>query len=273
MKKILVLLLVFICCLAPVFGGNNTTHIDNPTMFYSDADTVVALESGDSNISFSDGYKGYCSEWGEYSAEVGDVFYLHDFVIINKETGEDTSNYIKTFFVYFYNDTQRNPILTQHMIWKFTDNKEFSQFRANKDLYYAILDKSTMVNVPNTGVLQTGNDTGMFFDFKLLKARFVEFQDYIGFNIQFKNLTDVPVENSTNITVPVINQTINNSSVNVNSTVNCTTLVDDEDYDYGSSNLLSVILDSHRTGFSMVWLFVCVLFLLILIFLGNLERK
>ena len=53
-----------------IAAGNNTTVVDNPTAAYIVSnETVVTLEDGDSNIQFSDGYKGYCIEWGEHSAE------------------------------------------------------------------------------------------------------------------------------------------------------------------------------------------------------------
>ena len=145
-KKLIILLIIFaIASLSAVSAGNNTTVVDNPIVVVEDGPTVEALESGDSNISFSDGYKGYCIEWGEHSAEAGNKFYIH----------EDVDNNIKVFFTYFYKESQKDTIATQHMIWKFTDNKEFSRF--NQTLYNQIINVSKNIKVPNEGTLKIDN--------------------------------------------------------------------------------------------------------------------
>lgn len=150
--KLILIFAILVITISPVMAGNNTTVVDNPTQYLSDEPMTEALESGDSNISFSDGYKGYCIEWGEHSAEKGDKFYVHD---------EDVDNNIKTFFVYFYEESQRDVIATQHMIWKFTDNKQFSKF--NQTLYEKIIEKSATVKVPNDGVLKVNDTTEMVY--------------------------------------------------------------------------------------------------------------
>ena len=139
MKKLLLLFLILLT-ISAVSAGNNTTDIPNPTHHIENTDTVIALESGDSNISFSDDYRGYCIEWGEHSAEAGERFYIADASnAINKQTHDDVSNYLKVFFTYFYDESQKDVIATQHMIWKFTDNKQFSRF--NQTLYNQIIEK------------------------------------------------------------------------------------------------------------------------------------
>ena len=55
---------------------NNTTEIEYPTNYVSYGEIIEAIESGDSNISFENGYKGYCAEWSEHSAEEGQSFYI-----------------------------------------------------------------------------------------------------------------------------------------------------------------------------------------------------
>lgn len=259
MKKLLLLLLIFLT-LSAVSAGNNTTDIPNPTYHIENTSTVIALESGDSNISFSDNYKGYCIEWGEHSAEKNDAFYVDDFKIINKITGEDVSNHIKTFFVYFYENATKNPVVTQHIIWKFTNNKEFSQFRANKELYYAILDKSSTIIVPNTGVLKINDTIEMVYDFRVFKARFLEYQDYLGFNIFFRNITNNNTTyNNTNTTL--FNNTIMNitysSKYNVIETINKEKLIQKKE---NNNNYIS---NMHNTGHGL-WLFVLILILLII---------
>lgn len=195
MNKQLIALLI-ICAIASistVYAGNNTTAIETPTPHIEQGETVIAIESGDSNISFSDGYKGYCAEWGEHSAERGDKFYIHD----------EVDNNIKVFFTYFYKDAQKDTIATQHMIWKFTDGKEFSKF--NKTLYNQIITKAATVQVPNQGTIKIDNKTEMVFSFKMFISEFEEYQNYFGYKIFFRNISD-------NLSMQINNSTINNSS-------------------------------------------------------------
>ncbi|WP_458404708.1 Cys-Gln thioester bond-forming surface protein [Methanobrevibacter sp.] len=186
--KLLLILAILIITVTPVMAGNNTTVVDNPTQYISDEPMTEALESGDSNISFADGYRGYCIEWGEHSAEKGDKFYVHD---------RDVDNNIKTFFVYFYEDSQRDVIATQHMIWKFTDNKQFSRF--NQTLYEKIVEKAATVQVPNDGVLKVNDTTEMVYSFRNFISNINEYQNYFAYRIYFTNITPESnlTENST----------------------------------------------------------------------------
>jgi hypothetical protein len=176
--KLLLIFAILAITISPVMAGNNTTAVDNPTQYISDEPMTEALESGDSNISFSDGYKGYCIEWGEHSAEKGDKFYIRD---------EDVDNNIKTFFVYFYEESQRDVIATQHMIWKFTDDKQFSRF--NQTLYEKIIEKSATVKVPNDGVLKINDTTEMVYSFRNFISNINEYQNYFAYKIYFRNIT------------------------------------------------------------------------------------
>lgn len=265
LKKTIFFIIILLMLTSTVFAGNNTTEVDHTTEYKTDLPTIKAIESGDSNISFQDNYKGYCIEWGEHSAEAGDEFYISDTSgLINKETHEDVSNHIKTFFVYFYKESQQNPIVTQHIIWKFTDNKEFSQFKANKELYNAILEKSSQTKVPDTGFLQVDNDTQMFFDFKIFISRFLEYQNYFGYNIFFKNITNInniAINETTNQTIePLINETIvQDKNSTTNSIVkNVTT----------STSIYT--MDKNKTGYE-VWSLICAIFLVLLCI--SLRRK
>lgn len=176
--KLLLIFAVLAITISPAMAGNNTTDVDNPTHYISYEPMTEALESGDSNISFSDGYRGYCIEWGEHSAEKGDKFYVYD---------ADVDNNIKTFFVYFYEESQRDVIATQHMIWKFTDNKQFSRF--NQTLYEKIIEKAATVNVPNDGVLKINDTTEMVYSFRNFISNINEYQNYFGYKIYFRNTT------------------------------------------------------------------------------------
>ena len=212
--KLLLLLAILIMAISPVMAGNNTTAVDNPTQYISDEPMTEALESGDSNISFSDGYNGYCIEWGEHSAEKGDKFYVHD---------GDVDNNIKTFFVYFYEESQRDVIATQHMIWKFTDNKQFSRF--NQTLYEKITEKAKTVQVPNDGVLKVNNTTEMVYSFRNFISNIIEYQNYFGYKIFFQNITlksNLTANSTANETQNTPQNTTNQSDVRNNLTKNHT---------------------------------------------------
>ena len=202
-KIILIFLLLFI--LSAVYAGNNTTDIPNPTHHIENTETVIALESGDSNISFSDGYKGYCIEWCEHSATAGEKFYVHN----------NVDNNIKTFFVYFYKESQKDVIATQHMIWKFTDNKQFSRF--NQTLYNQIIAKSSTTQVPNDGTLKIDNQTEMVFNFRNFIAQYEEYQNYFAYKIYFRNIT---YENDTQINESTINNYTNTTQQIQNNITN-----------------------------------------------------
>lgn len=212
--KLLLIFAILAITISPVMAGNNTTVVDNPTQYISDEPMTEALESGDSNISFSDGYKGYCIEWGEHSAEKGDKFYIHD---------GDVDNNIKTFFVYFYEESQRDVIATQHMIWKFTDDKQFSRF--NQTLYEKIIEKSATVKVPNDGVLKINDTTEMVYSFRNFISTINEYQNYFAYKIYFQNITlqNNLTQNSTgNESESTSQNTTNQTNIKENLTQNHT---------------------------------------------------
>lgn len=266
MRHILFTILIFFLCIGAAYAGNNTTTVDNPTIHLEDAETVTALESGDSNISFSNRYKGYCIEWGEHSAEENDTFYIEKtFKIYNKETHEDVSNHIKVFFTYFYPESQKDKIVTQHIIWKFTDNKEFSQFRANKELYYKILNKSAEVQVPDSGIYKINETHSLFFDFKVFVSQYEEFQNYFGYKF-FVFEHDNQINSSTiNNNTTIIPQVYNN---NTNFTFN-EFIVDDKNNstDTSTSDYKKIVISSHETGININWLIIYIVFLMVTILL------
>ena len=234
--------------------------MDNPTTVYiASNQTVTALESGDSNISFSDGYKGYCIEWGEHSAEENESFYVADSSkAVNKITDEDVSNDLKIMFLFFYNKTQENPIVTQHMIWKFTNGKEFSKF--DKEWYNEIIELSNQYKIPDYGTIRL-NDTHEFvFDFKVFIAKYLEYQNYFGYKFYVRQI-DV------NESSQIINSTINNLTTNLT-----TNLFNEESIQYNGTYVIKIdkdikqsILSKHKTGVQINWIFLCIMVLLIAI--------
>lgn len=259
MNKLLFIFFIFFVSIGIVSAGNNTTIVNNPTFHTEDADTVIALESGDSNISFSNNYKGYCIEWGEHSAEAGNSFYVHD---------NDVNNNIKVFFVYFYKESQKDTIATQHMIWKFTDNKEFSRF--NQSLYNQIINKARTVQVPNEGTLKINNTTEMVYSFKNFISPIEEYQNYFGYRIFFRNIS-YQINNSTvnNITLLIpqvqnytsnyaFNQTSTNKSNNLSTT--------------STSSYKKIVISSRQTGIKF-WILIFTILLNSLPYTYNKIRR
>lgn len=254
-KLIMVLLFLFIIgSLSVVSAGNNTTIVDNAQIHYENGDMVQALESGDSNISFSDGFQGYCIEWGEKSAEKGDSFYIHD----------NVDNRIKVFFVYFYNETQVDVIKTQHMIWKFSDNKTFSRF--DPILYDKIIQKAATTNVPNQGNLKLNDHTEMLFDFRNFVSPITKHQNYFGYKIIFRNITtnqSIQINNSMdNISDTLIPIYKNNESyILFNQTLD---EISNKKTISSTLNNTKIQLSKNITGVNLQWLFGWIIILSIL---------
>lgn len=253
MKKLIFILLIFFLTMGIASAGNNTTAIDHPTVHVEDSQTVTALESGDSNISFSDGYKGYCVEWGEHSAEAGEKFYVHD----------EIDNNIKTFFVYFYPESQRDVIATQHMIWKFTDNKQFSKF--DRNWYNDIVIVGNVIQVPDYGTVPLNSTHQMVFEFKTFVAKINEYQNYFGYKFYIEKISSnesIQINNSTvnNNTTLLLNISLNETDIQFNTT---------SDIKKEKKIVLSTssILKKHITGAPLKSVFGWIVILLIIILL------
>lgn len=227
-KKLIILIIIFIFffSLDCVVSGNNTQVVDNPTSIYVNSNqTVIALEDGDSNISFSDDYIGYCIEWGEHSAVKNDEYYVvNSSNAVNKRTGEDVSNYLKIIFLFFYNRTQEYPIHTQHMIWKFTDDKEFSRF--DKNWYDEIVDLSNKYKINDYGTIPLNDTHELVYNFNVLMSQFSEYQNYFAYKYYIRKII---TDNGTVIN----NETINNSTNNLiqNTNNNTTKQNNGKEYD------------------------------------------
>ena len=207
MFKKLILLSVIILCIfiTPVFAGNNTLPIENTTETYTlNEENVTCLTGGDSNISFTHNYTGYCIEYGEHSARENDLFYIEN-LPDNMEM-----NCLKVMFTFYYPETLKDPIATQHMIWKFTDNKTFSRF--NQSWYDDIVATAKNVKVPNHFKTKINDTHYKVYDFVLLKSRWVEFQDYFGFRFY---IMGIPTENNTIINNNTVNKTNTSSAERV----------------------------------------------------------
>lgn len=255
MRKLVIFCLIVFCVfvsVGSVCANENVTKIsDSDLKNVGISDTVECLDGGDSNISFSDDYKGYCIEWGEDSAEKGDKFIVDG----------NVDNNLKVFFVYFYKDAQKDVISTQHMIWKFSDGKEFSRF--NKTLYDNIVCVSDKVSVSNDGTLKVSDTCEMVFSFRNFISPIDSHQNYFGYKVFFRNITN---ESSVIVNNSTVNNYTNYTNISmVNKTVvkedrNVTVKEDIRKYKYilnGESTLVS----KHSTGGDLKWVVLVILIL------------
>ena len=78
------------------------------------------------NISFNDGYNGYCINKGQAGAKIGDGFTVKDTsAAINNNNKNEIGNYLKILFVEFYDYIIKNPRETQKIIWSFSDDYKY----------------------------------------------------------------------------------------------------------------------------------------------------
>lgn len=197
-------------------GGETTTdyhHYDVVTY----QDVVYAEEDGHFNIQFTDDYRGYCFEYGEHEATRGDKFYVEQTDYILNSENKDVSNYLKLYFVDYYNETQKDKVVTQHTIWHFTDG--FDGWRVNKTLVDNIKATSEYKKLPDDGTAYWNDTHNMSYSFRSLVSPLEDHQNFFAYLIDFvciDNITDDDVNggvcNCTNVT---INNNYYNNTTNV----------------------------------------------------------
>ena len=223
MKKVIISLFLLFCIIGCAWGGES--YSDHTYIFdgndYSNYEIAYALEDGHFDTLFSEDYKGYCVEYTEQEAAYGDLFYItNTSSIINRITNEDVSNYLKIYFIDYYNQTQANKIVTQHTIWHFTDN--FDGWRINYTLVDEIRDSTH--NYPDSGTIRYNDTHKMIYDFRGLVSPYEEHQNYFNYKIFFKEIgVDDCIINNYNNTTNVNNY--NNTTNIVNNYNNTTNIV------------------------------------------------
>lgn len=185
----------------------------------------LALENGNLNISFEDGYNGYCINYGKHEAKVGDSFTAKDTTFaVNSNSGQSVGNYLKVYFVDYYDHTLKNEIVTQHTIWHFTD--DFNGWRLDYDLIDSIKATASTKTIPDYGaVKKINNTTEAIFDFKVFKSENFENQNFFGYKITYRNIIDEILKDNETIqdkTDSLKNSTPNNTLL-TEKTINTST--------------------------------------------------
>ena len=65
------------------------------------------------------------------------------------------------------------------MIWKFTDNKQFSKF--DKQWYNDIIELSNKYKISDSGTIKINDTHEVAFDFKVFVAKYFEYQNYFAY--------------------------------------------------------------------------------------------
>ena len=247
--------------------------------------TVKARQEGNFNISFDDGYNGYCINYGKNHALIGDSFTVTDTShATNNKTGESIGNYLKVFFIDYYEEAMRNEIVTQHTIWHFSD--DFNGWRLDYGLIENIKTTALTKNIPDHGATLKINDTTeAVFDFEVLKSGNSNNQHFFGYKITYRDIMNEIINNSeTNSTNkssaefnkteknPERNESANNMSNNkkvkennylkTSSNYNITKKNNDD-----SLNNSKINLENHKTGnaVSIVLILIATLLCIVLI--------
>ena len=207
-----------------VTNATNRYEMEVPSENKSEEDrigeVVRSKERGNYNITFDDGYNGYCVNYGDSAAKYDDLFTVQNTsLVINHKTGEYVGNYIKTFFVEFYDIAVNDKVKTQYVIWAFTDDFHFE----DHELVNEIKEKSLEKDIPDHGAIKRiNNTTEAIFDFEGLDAHKDKYQNFFGYKITLRTIQDeiLGVEPENNTTIPENNTTIpeNNTTIPENNT-------------------------------------------------------
>ena len=183
---------------------------------------VKALESGYRNVSFDDGYNGYCVNHNLQSTSRGEKFTVENTTnIISSRYGESVGNYLKILFVDHYNYTMNPTTDLSQVIWTFTD---YDYKNSNNAIIKAILESAANGRIiPDHGaVAKINNTTEAIFDFELLNSQYGRTQNFFGYKINYRaieiiedELLGSTPENNTeieNVTTPQNNTTTENNT-------------------------------------------------------------
>ena len=263
--KIIFFTFLFLFIIGCIYAGDNNTTNDKliPKDINTYNNIVIANESGHFNTSFSDGSNGYCLEYGEQEANKDDEFYkVNTSYAINNVNQKPIGDYLKTFFIDYYNIANKDKIATQHYIWAFSD--DFNSWRINQSLVdYIKLNPSFY---PDHGEKQINNTTKMVYSFSVLLSKFLYHQNYFTYKIYFENITSnstIQINNSTTNNSIITNNTIQNNISNIQ--FNDSIVIDEVILSH--SSILSnnkISFSQNTTGYSVYLILICILLIIII---------
>ena len=271
---ILILFFVFACNI--VYAGDNSTHYSPDVVNQSNVgisdEVVSALEDGHFNISFSDGSNGYCLEYGEQEASMGDKFYKVDTDYArNNLNNERVGNYLKLYFTQYTSHAMSDKVRTQHMIWHFTD--DFDGWRLNYTIINEI--KSSNQRIPDFYTVKLNDTHERVWVFSVLLSPFEHHQNYFNYQTfihEIQNTSDdfngsmnnsgVNSTNNSLINNSLINKTLVNQSSNIYQIYTNNKFSSVDEFNHRESNL-----KPHLTGMNLFNTIFILLFGLVLLIL------
>lgn len=112
---------------------------------------------------------------------------------INNKDNINVGNYLKTFFVDYYDVAMEDKVKTQHIIWHFTD--DFNGWRVGPELIKVLLAALKKVIPDERATLKLNGATEAVFYFPVLISHYPHHQNFFAYKIIYRNIT-----NTTNIT-------------------------------------------------------------------------
>ena len=175
-------------------------------------DLVGASEDGHYNISFDDGYNGYCINYGDEEATKGNNFIVKDTSeAINRQSKQSIGNELKTFFVEYYDIAMQDTVKTQHIIWHFSD--DFTGKRVDSKLMEEIKATSSQKIIPDHGaVKKINNTTEAVFDFEVLQSTNPGHQNFFAYKITYREIVQAIINETSNNNSNLTNDTLKNES-------------------------------------------------------------
>ncbi|WP_405315276.1 hypothetical protein [Methanobrevibacter sp.] len=219
MKKPLITILMIIFAITTCMNFVSAENETNIFKISESEEEVLAREDGHVNITFDNGYNGYCINYGEHEAKTGQEYSVQDTTYAtNKNSGESVGNYLKVYFVDYYDDAMRNDIVTQHTIWHFTD--DFNGWRIDPILIENIKSTASTKTIPDNGaVRQINNTTEAVFDFQVLSSDKSDHQNFFAYKITYRDIVREIIGNATSSNSTASeNQNITNATENTTST-------------------------------------------------------
>lgn len=177
---------------------------------------VTAVTEGNSNVLFSNGYRGYCIDMNMHYADIGDVFEEADTSLATSNIdGSDISAYLKALFVVKFDylfvsdgnggyelDFDKKDSLLPAIIWNFSDNRyiwgeqktiadEIKAYAgpAIPDVGYTItLDNGDVITFYFLVMHPEDQDTQDFFSYKIaVNEQSVHIHDYDEDNYKYND--------------------------------------------------------------------------------------
>lgn len=202
---------------------------------------VKTPSGGSKNISFTDGYNGYCINKGWKGAKENDEFIVSDTSIAeNSINHADVSNYLKILFVDYHDFAVKNADETAKIVWNFTDRQ---YWMSTNEIIQGILSiaESGRVIADHGEVKKINNTTEALFNFEVLDSVKSGHQNFFGYKITYRTIP-VTEENETDIT-----NTTTNESNTTNTTVNETDTTNETNITENETRVLGVSLIKNRT--------------------------